>query len=400
MNYPSQAPGPYPQRGYGASSTFGPQWGQAPAPQPRPGFAQTPGPRQQPQQAQQPYRPQYPPPQRQPQYQPQQPQQQWGGQGPQQHPGQPGPQGYQSWQQPRPPKRKSGSALWLALPVVVVALMVGYYALSRGNSPQETVAYVNEEYVVPAAGTGPKQVVDTFDDPDVLTKNKLYEEPIAVPVRCEPASVEDIRDEDQLQARMTDLAECLTRSFGPAIEAAGYEPYQPRVLVYSTVNNTPCGELEMPGAFYCGANQGIYMSTDISRIAGKDLARLDYVMAHEYAHNVQGRTGILVQRIYAQRAASSKSMGLEINRRLETQADCLAATFVASAGDSLGYGDEDRQQIVDAARRVGDDRFMPPEELPGGHGVSDSRQLWVERGFDASLFQECNTFVAPADEVR
>ncbi|NLE98912.1 MAG: hypothetical protein GX596_13130 [Propionibacterium sp.] len=305
------------------------------------------------------------------------------------------------WQPPAP--KRSGSAWWLVLPLVVLGLMVGYYALTQGADDTATVDgvdYLHEDYAVPAVGEGPTQVVDTLDNPAALTDNPLYVQPVPIPVRCEPSDVTNVRDTAELQRRMDELSECLTRTFGPALEASGFQAYQPRVLVYDSAGVTPCGDLDMPNAFYCGANQGIYLSADLYRIAGTHQSRIDYVMAHEYAHNVQGRTGILIQRVYEQRKAVSEAGELEVNRRLETQADCLAASFVTSVADSVGYTDADRQEILSAARSVGDDQFLPPEDLPSTHGTSASRALWTERGFGATVFGDCNTFVAPADEVR
>lgn len=377
-----QPHGPYPRRAYVGPSSFGPRWGHTHSGVPvAPRHAAAP--------------PQYP----------RQPGPAWGHYGapPAQTP-YPAPPGYQPWQQP--PRRRSGSAWWLALPIVVVALMVGYFALTRGalvvpgQVAGEDVAYVNEDYAVPATGEGPTQIVDTRDNPSVLTDSPFYDRPVPVPVRCEPADVTDLSDAAELQRRSSDMSECLTKTFGPALEASGFEAYQPRVLVYSTQGTTPCGELELPGAFYCGANQGIYLSADVAKLGGRNLAGVDYVLAHEYAHNVQGRTGILIQRVYEQRKATDEARELEVSRRLETQADCLAASFVTSVSESLGYTDRERSLIVDAARSVGDDMFLPPEELPSTHGVSASRQLWTERGFAATSFGDCNTFVAPADEVR
>lgn len=307
------------------------------------------------------------------------------------------------WQPPR--RRRSGSAWWILLPVVVLGMMVGYFGLSSGEDPVatgpgETAEYVNEDYLVPGVGEGPTQVVDTYDDPMALTENAFYQQEVPVPIRCEAAALDDVRDKTQLEARMTDLSDCLTRAFGPALEDSGFEPYQPRVIVFDTEGSSPCGSLEGPGAFFCGANQVIYVSADLSRLTGDSVAALDYVMAHEYGHNVQGRNGILVQRIYEQEKSYSEPEQLEVNRRLETQADCLAGTFILSATQALGYTDGDYGDIVAAARSVGDDQILPPEELPSEHGTSASRELWVERGLTAEEYAACNTFVAPASEVE
>lgn len=314
----------------------------------------------------------------------------------------------QTWQVPPAPRstKKGGSKWWLLLPFLVLGLMVGYFILSRDvpnpppSRPAVEVTYVNEDYAAPAMGTGPTEIEDSFGDPSVLTSNDLYMQTVPTPVRCEPPEVSDVTDKRELQSRMANLSECLTKTFGPALEDAGYVAYQPRVVVYDTTGTTPCGPLEPVGAFYCGANQGIYVASDISTLAGSDVVGIDYVFAHEYAHNLQGRAGILAQRIHEHRSAAGVAEENEVNRRLETQADCLAGSFFKSAEESVGYTAGDKSYIVDVARSVGDDQFLPPEELPSTHGTSASRELWVTRGFDAVDYGDCNTFVAPVDEIE
>ncbi len=307
-----------------------------------------------------------------------------------------------------PPQQKSGSLWWLLLPVVVLGMMMGYFVLTQsakgpGSSgggtlgSNDEVVYVNEEYQVPRAGRGPSKVVDPYNDPALLDQNELYQQKVPVPVRCEAPDVSDVRDVDELERRLQAISECLTRTFGPPLEAAGYEPYQPRVMVYEgNGGSSPCGELEPHNAFFCAANQGIYFSADLVEIIGSDQTVWDYVMAHEYGHNVQGRSGILIQRHYSMRDAKSKSEALELNRRLEVQADCLAGSFMQSATVSLGYDSSDYRLVVKAAKSLGD----PPDVKEPLHGVSASRALWTERGLKASTYQECNSFVAPSREVK
>ena len=342
------------------------------------------------------------------------------------NPPQPGPGGFPAQNQPGPnpggppfasgqyppaypwpkPKKQSGGAWWLALPVVVLGLMVGYFALTQQSGAKPTngtktndgkeVVYVNEEYEVPRAGQGPSKPVDPFNDPDLLDKNKFYEQKVPKPVRCE-AEDADMGDTKAVEKRLQELSECLTRTFGPPLEAAGYQSYQPRVVVFEgSGGKTPCGELESHNAFFCAGNQGIYFSADLGEVIGNNQTVWDYVMAHEYGHNVQGRNGILLQRIYAQQDASSDDEKFEINRRLEVQADCLAATFINSNAESMGYDERDFKTVEKAARRVGD----PADAEKPAHGRSDSRGLWTKRGLEATTYQECNSFVAPAGEVK
>ncbi len=309
------------------------------------------------------------------------------------------------WSAPPPPRRRGGTWLWVLLPATVLAVMVGYLVLTHqsGSSGDGTgdadVTYVNEEYTVPGADQGPTTVVDPLDDPSVLDRNPFYAQTVPVPVRCEADDVTDLSSTSQLAERLSDLSECLTRTFGPALEDAGFEAFQPRVTVYQGEGGEgPCGELPRQNAFFCAINQRIYFAQDLGDLVSKDLAAWDYVMAHEYAHNVQGRTGILVQRHYSARSAHSKAEALEVNRRLEVQADCLAGSFIRSGEHSLGYGASDRRRIVRTAERTGDD--IAGDNSPGTHGRSANRVLWTERGLEARTYEDCNTFVAPEEEVR
>lgn len=298
----------------------------------------------------------------------------------------------------------------MALPLVVVALMAGYRVLTAGDggtdvanpeASSSTVAvdYVNDDYIVPGVGQGPAEVFDPWDQPELLAENPLFDQPVAVPVQCRATPLSDVRSARALERRMDQLTECLTRVHGPALLAAGFEPYRPRALTYSGEGESPCGRLYEGGAFFCPANQAIYMSTGISRVVGAEPMAIDYVIAHEYSHNVQGRNGALLQIYYERSRVQGEEQEAQLERQIETQADCFAGAFLHSVSQSLGYGDEDRALAVESAGGVGDDQFEG-DGSPGTHGVAASRMLWMERGLNARSYADCNTFVAPASEVR
>lgn len=261
--------------------------------------------------------------------------------------------------------------------------------------PVPSDGYQHEDYAVPAVGAGPVQVYDPYDDSSLLDANPFYEQQVPRPIRCDATEVDDVRDRAQLQARSTDMMECLTKLYGPTLEDAGFEAYHPRALVYEGTGSSPCGDLEPIGAFYCPANQSIYVSAEISELTNTYVAALDFVIAHEYSHNVQGRNGQLLQRYYEQEKAASSDEVNEVNRRLETQADCYAASAMDAMWESLGYKSDDEWVFEALADVVGD-----PPSGGGTHGVPESRALWSARGYDADRYGVCNTFVAPSDEVR
>ena len=99
-------------------------------------------------------------------------------------------------------------------------------------------------------------------------------------------------------AHLTDeLTACLMRVWAPTLQEAGYEAVRPTVTVYSTPISTPCGDMPMENAAYCMVDQQIYYASDLTDIIPKDLSNVphtaDAVMAHEFGHAIQARTGIL-----------------------------------------------------------------------------------------------------------
>ena len=81
-------------------------------------------------------------------------------------------------------------------------------------------------------------------------------------------------------------------------------------------------------AFYCSADQQIYFSNLLRRpcrSSRDDKWAADVVMAHEFGHALQGRTGILVSsaRPGPERRRQVGPSCIR-SRRLETQADCFS----------------------------------------------------------------------------
>ena len=56
----------------------------------------------------------------------------------------------------------------------------------------------------------------------------------------------------------------------------------------------------------------------------------DVVMAHEYAHLVQGRAGIAISAYALAQRSGDKGTEFAYVRRLETQADCFSGMFLRS----------------------------------------------------------------------
>ena len=132
--------------------------------------------------------------------------------------------------------------------------------------------------------------------------------------------------------------------------------------------------------------------------AGKWAA--DVIMAHEYGHLLQGRTGIFVAGHLESQNAPSKNEGLKYLRRLETQADCFSAAFLRSVSRSLGIQQADIDGILESYAAVGDDTLSHDPNVVGDHGLARSRRYWSNLGLGTSAVGTCNTFRADDKLVR
>ncbi|MEO7588609.1 MAG: neutral zinc metallopeptidase [Arachnia sp.] len=342
---------------------------------------------------------------------------QWGGQPPwggapqQQVPqsNRPGP----AWQRPPGPRKSRGPLPLLLVAAVVLLGLLAYAAMSRPGTGTVESGYQNEDWVVPGTDETVSEIPIPEYESDITTwlqNNALYQQQLASPVRCEvgaianPGSISD----DELQKRMRGFVECLTRVWGPSLEAAGFQAYQPTLYVYPAGGevNTSCGTQPSLNAFYCGADQNLYLAADVLRILpaalGRDPVAFDLIIAHEYGHAIQGRTGIFAASHYLASQASG-SEELEVGRRIELQADCFAGDGLHSLSEGMGLGPTQQEAFKEISFEIGDDRLAERFQVDveeGDHGTGASRRAWAERGLTGDALSTCNTFTAPSSEVR
>jgi predicted metalloprotease len=173
------------------------------------------------------------------------------------------------------------------------------------------------------------------------------------------------------------------------------------VTIYGESITTKCGDSGV-NAFFCSGDQQIYFSSELPRaipgLKGKWAA--DVVMAHEYGHLLQGRTGLFAAGVIASKNAGSEEAGLIYRRRLETQADCFSATFIRSVSSSLNIQDADIEDILNSYAAVGDDTLSGEPNVVGDHGLARSRYYWGNVGLVNSAIGACNTFTAEDALVR
>lgn len=270
--------------------------------------------------------------------------------------------------------------------------------------PSKNVAYKNEDYKVPAANEAPPQIplVTESEARAVLQRNKLYSVSLAEPVRCDLGEITPAGASDaELKRYFENQMACSMRVWAPALAETGtYKAYRPTVTIYGRQITTPCGEFTYANAFYCGANQQLYLSREM---AGLQLfnrrGALEILMAHEYSHHVQGRIAVwgAMGQFYSNE--SNLSERNELKRRSELQADCFAGMYARSVAVSRGYGDRDAANLVDALAGLADDVNNIPESK-WEHGTAKARRAWTTQGLKGSDIGRCNTWTAPSNQVR
>jgi predicted metalloprotease len=185
-----------------------------------------------------------------------------------------------------------------------------------------------------------------------------------------------------------------------------YQP--PGLTLYSAQSSGLCEQKEpMSGAFYCPADQHLYLDPKALEAIGAR-ARADsavaqsFVIAHLVAHHVQyliGTTALVQQ-------ARSSSTAENANRTLvtlELQADCYAGLWLHSAAQH-NVLTVTPEALSAAVAAVANESLARAHALPAGTLVPDpmdtgtaaQRLRWTQRGFESGNFEGCDTFGAAA----
>ena len=176
------------------------------------------------------------------------------------------------------------------------------------------------------------------------------------------------------------------------------------MTIYAEQISTKCGSGKIPrNAFYCPADQQIYWSNTLGEILApfdQSPRAGDQIMAHEFGHALQGRTGIIASSQGIRRTLSDDGPRLELGRRTELQADCFAGQFMRSVSVSLGLRQADVARIQQDFFNSGDDVLSGDPDYVGDHGHGRSRRSWGSTGLGTDQVGRCNTFTVPSDQVR
>ncbi|WP_139209687.1 neutral zinc metallopeptidase [Microlunatus flavus] len=309
----------------------------------------------------------------------------------------------------RPPRRRGGAGTMLLIGLGLIGLfaLIGFVATGlHGGSNNSDVAYQNDDYRVPPPDLSPPPlpVPDTYEQAqDLITNSPFYGQQVPAPVRCDatPINVGTASDA-QLEDHFTKAMECLVRVWEPPVTGAKLIIVRPSVTIYGSKMTTKCGTSGV-NAFYCAADQQVYYSNQLARavpIVADDKWAADVVIAHEFGHALQARTGILISAKALGQNSNDEQTDLLYSRRLETQADCFSGMYIRAVATSLGIQQSDVQGIEDTYKAVGDDQVTGDPTIVGNHGLARSRVFWGDKGLGSADISACNTFTAPKNEVR
>lgn len=331
--------------------------------------------------------------------------------------GQPGT--FASPKRPGGPRRSPVGGVILGLVLVVGIAFFALTLLHYLNADEDAAATPGSSQTVsPSSPSAPSQDVPAPDKnpPDLpqpetyqqaeswLTNNAVYRQTAPVPTDCVVPQIDiTAASASQLTTHLNDLTACLWRVWSGPLEEAGFELPRPPVTVYTSPITTGCGKLEDVNAVYCAADQRIYYARPLWKIFPADQQQqrfvIESVLAHEFGHTIQARTGILISSMAFEQKVSS-SQAKVYSRRLEAQADCFSGMFTEAVGPSSGLSSSDLNKLGEVFYNLGDDVLSGQANIQGDHGLGTSRRTWFLTGQSNTLIGKCNTYTASASSVR
>ena len=307
------------------------------------------------------------------------------------------------WGAPPPRRRRRNPVTAIVLgtvgslaSLVFVLVLVNAFLHSTGSALTDSTLDHR-----PAAPKNPKATPVPASDPfAVVKRNTLYEQGGLHNGSCPARDLGDASKAEQTRFYEA-LLNCLNREWRPAVESAGFDYYEPGLVVFDSPVTTPCGNASpLDGrtlAFYCPSDNVLY--ADVIQMR-KSFADIDVayaiVIGHEFGHHVQQETGIL--NAYRLLAHGNAADALELNRRVELQASCMGGLFLGAIAESFPMNAQRLNRLQQVAGSFGDEPGGPEEARD--HGSGRSNRAWIGKGYADNDIGTCNTFRAPASEVE
>ena len=288
-----------------------------------------------------------------------------------------------------------------AIVLVTVAAVVVVVRLSDRptTAPTRPVAHAapspTTSTVVPVTTTSSTPPAPTSTrrygpQPIAATASNPLTTPMALPRRiCRLPSWSE--DPAATQAFLDAAVRCLDIAWQAVLDRLRL-PFEPAHVVLTANTGASCGLPALDTSYYCDGTIHLvpvsYQSTNTGA-QGVPTAAVA-MLAHEYGHHLQHLSGTL-DAATAQMAAVGRETpdGLDIARRTELQAQCLAGMFFGATFDapSINVAQQDAYTRGDA-----------PGALPS-HGLPQNFGDWFTLGAQRNSLDVCNTWVAPPTAV-
>jgi predicted metalloprotease len=246
-----------------------------------------------------------------------------------------------------------------------------------------------------STASGPKAVHKTKDNPLLLGDQGTNTNTCNLPKwKSDPQSA---------QAFFKAALPCLEAEWKPVLQRAGL-PYSSPNLAFPTGAKwtSACGTADSStaAAFYCSGDNTLYMPFEglQTKQSGAHPGVYLAVFAHEFGHHVQAVSGIMDASWDAEYDAGPDSAtGLELNRRMEMQAQCFGGMWFAGAWNGKGSIDDNivNEMLKDGYTR-GDDN---DPGSPRTHGTRAHYGAWQQQGYQKNRTYQCNTYAVPSDAV-
>lgn len=144
--------------------------------------------------------------------------------------------------------------------------------------------------------------------------------------------------EEQMRSTFRDVHVFWAKEF----QNLGWEFNAPEIVIYQGKFEGPCGTVHTAtGPMFCPVNNTLYLDLEFftlfrDEVGTPSLGLLNYVISHEIGHHIQNLRGSLqkVVDMYAR----DNSLGNELMRKVEFQADCLAGVYLMNKFVSGGVG--------------------------------------------------------------
>jgi predicted metalloprotease len=202
------------------------------------------------------------------------------------------------------------------------------------------------------------------------------------------------RSDGELTAFYQAQMKCLDAAWNPVLGRVN-EPTFAAELQVKVPARSACGQApdsRKAVAYYCPGDLMIYAPSEwmlnaVGLNKGSHLATI----AHEYGHHVQNESGIL-DAANAQMTSEDQTVAADLERvrRIELQANCFGALFIASAA---GRG---AINAAAANAAIADYGNTSDSET---HGSRKHQMSWARAGFESKTTAACNTWAASAADV-